>query len=412
MSLAAYTRLARLDPRFVVFGFTMAFASSFGQTYFIGVFGPSIQAEFGLGHTAWGAIYMAGTLASAAVLPFTGKLIDRVDLRIYTALVTLGLAGACALAASASAAWMLVLAIFALRQTGQGLSSHIASTSMVRYFEHGRGSALAVSAVGYAAAEATLPVLVVTLIAAHGWRATYTGAGLVQVLLVLPMVLWLLRGHGARHHAYLARLVDAGTSGAAPQRSWTRADVLRDRRFYLLLPGLLAPSAVVTAMFFHHLTVADAKGWSHAWITGSYAIYAAASVTTSLLAGPIIDRIGAVRLVPLVLSPMIAGLVLLAAFDAAWVVWPYLALFGVCSGLTYTAVSAMWAELYGVEHVGAIRSLGFALSVFGSALGPVAMGALMDAGFAVEVVLLAFAAYGLLGSALMRLALTPDSPRA
>lgn len=164
-------------------------------------------------------------------------------------------------------------------------------------------------------------------------------------------------------------------------------------------------------MFFHHLTVADAKGWSHAWITGSYAIYAAASVTTSLLAGPIIDRIGAVRLVPLVLSPMIAGLVLLAAFDAAWVVWPYLALFGVCSGLTYTAVSAMWAELYGVEHVGAIRSLGFALSVFGSALGPVAMGALMDAGFAVEVVLLAFAAYGLLGSALMRLALTPGRAR-
>ena len=57
--------------RFAVFGAAMAFASSFGQTYFIGVFGPSIQAEFGLSHTAWGTVYLAGTLCSALVLPFS-----------------------------------------------------------------------------------------------------------------------------------------------------------------------------------------------------------------------------------------------------------------------------------------------------------------------------------------------------
>ena len=73
----------------------MAFSSSFGQTYFIGVFGPELRAEFDLTHTAWGAIYMTGTLCSALVLPFTGKLIDRIDLRAYAGVVSVALALAC-----------------------------------------------------------------------------------------------------------------------------------------------------------------------------------------------------------------------------------------------------------------------------------------------------------------------------
>ena len=48
-------------------------------------------------------------------------------------------------------------------------------------------------------------------------------------------------------------------------------------------------------MFFHHLNLADAKSWSHPWMTGSYVIYALAVVLTSLAVGPAIDRFGAAR---------------------------------------------------------------------------------------------------------------------
>ena len=89
MSLNPYLLFAATNRRFLGFGFLMAFASSFGQTYFIGVFGPGVQAEFGLSHTAWGTIYMLGTLGSAALLPWSGKQIDRLDLRHYTSIVFL-----------------------------------------------------------------------------------------------------------------------------------------------------------------------------------------------------------------------------------------------------------------------------------------------------------------------------------
>ena len=133
MPIRDYLKFVAANLRFVTFGFFLAFASSFGQTFFIGTFGPAIQMEFSLSHTSWGTIYMVGTLGSAALLPWTGKQIDRFDLRPYTALVCILLTIACGFTAFVTTGVMLVFAIFLLRQSGQGLMSHIAITSMARY---------------------------------------------------------------------------------------------------------------------------------------------------------------------------------------------------------------------------------------------------------------------------------------
>ena len=89
--LIDYWHFARNHPRFLGFGFVLAFLSSPGQTYFIGVFGPEIQALFDLDSGSWGRIYMMGTLLSALVITWSGTLIDRMDLRLFTALSLGGL---------------------------------------------------------------------------------------------------------------------------------------------------------------------------------------------------------------------------------------------------------------------------------------------------------------------------------
>lgn len=401
----AYVEFAAANRRLIAFGFLAAFASSFGQTYYIGIFGPAIQTEFGLSHTAWGTIYMLGTLASAIALPWTGKQIDRLDLRLYTAIVGGAAVVACATTALAFSPVMLVVAIFALRQTGQGLMSHVGITTMARYFDTGRGRAIAIATMGFAVGEAFLPFVAVLMIAALGWRWSYGATGLALALVLVPAALWLLKGQKERHRAHLAELAAPRASEKYQTRSWTRSEMLRDPRFYLLMPGILAPAVILTAMFFHHLNLADAKAWSHAWITGSYVIYALAVVLTSLAVGPTIDRFGAARLVPFMLVPMIAAMVIVAQFDHAWIAWPYLFLIGVSTGIAHTAVSAMWAEIYGVAHLGAIRSLASAISVLASALGPVSLGGLMDLGISIETGCLVFAAYATIGTVLMGVAL-------
>ena len=73
---------------------------------------------------------------------------------------------------------------------------------------------------------------------------------------------------------------------------------------------------------------------------------------------------------------------------------------GLASGGQSTAVNALWAELYGTEHLGAIRSLAMAFSVFGSALSPIVFGAVFDRGVPVEGLAAAAACYVVLAGSL------------
>ena len=165
-------------------------------------------------------------------------------------------------------------------------------------------------------------------------------------------------------------------------------------------------------MFFHHLNLADAKGWSHEWITGSYGIYAAAVIAASLAAGRLVDRYGAVRSMRYMLVPLVAGMALVGWLSSPWSAWPYLILIGVNTGVALTATPALWAELYGVTNLGGIRSMATALGVFASALGPISMGGLMDLGLSIDTVCTIFAVYAALGAALMMVALRDGRPRA
>ena len=383
------------NRRFLLFGFFTAFGSSFGQTFFIGIFGPHLQSEFGLSHTLWGTIYLVGTLGSAALLPWTGKLIDRVALPVYSRWVSLSLAGACVFFALVSGPLMLVVAIFLLRQAGQGLTSHIAMTSMARYFSAGRGRAIAIATAGFSTGEALLPFLAVVLIAAIGWRYTYVVGAVALILVGMPVLRWLLRGHAERDDRLHqeAQAQSSEDTQVSVKESWSRSEVLRDPRFYLLVPAVTGLSIVGTALFFHHLNLADYKGWSHEWMTGSYVVYSIATVLTALISGSLVDRFSAARLIPFMPLPMLVALAIVAVADSKFVLWVYFTTFGICTGMYFISVTAMWAEIYGVAYIGAIKSMVSSVSVFGSAVGPVIMGGLMDLGLAITHVCMLFAAY-------------------
>ena len=394
-------RFVHINQRLIAFGFIAAFTSSFGQTYFIGIFGPELQKEFGLSHTTWGSIYLIGTLASAAVLPFSGKLIDQMSLPQFTLIGCGLLIFACGSTSLVTGTLTMVLSVFLLRHAGQGLMSHIAITTMARHFHAGRGRAIAIAALGYSLGEATLPFVAVLTIAALGWRWTFGCVALLLLLLAIPIFSALLKDSKAQSFTDPKDSALQRDTHASTQRSWTRVEVLGDPRLYLLLPGLLSPPIISTAMFFHHLTLADAKGWSYTWITGSYLIYAVSTIITTLVAGQLIDRIGALRLVPYMLIPVILAMLVIAVFNDPLIVLLYMILLGINIGIVHTAVSAMWAELYGVHHLGAIRSFATAVSVFGTALGPVILGGLVDWGWRIEQVCLLFAAYSVFGTCML-----------
>ncbi len=406
--LASVFPFIRSNPGFLGFGFLMAFVSSGGQTYLIGVFGPEIQAAFSLSHTQWGSYYMIGTLSSSLLLLWSGKLIDSIDLRIYTVFVVLGMAAACLAMGFADSVVGVIGAIFLLRHFGQGLSSHTSVTSMARYFGPDRGKAIALSSMGFSLGEGVLPVLVVTTIALFGWRQSYMVVALATLLL-LPGLLLLLAGHGKRHQEYLAEMDSRADRSKEPgdQAHKTRKQVLWEWRFWLIMFGTLSSSLILTAMFFHHLNLAQAKGWSGTWVTGNYGVYAVATVITSFAVGPLVDRLTAVRVMPLYMLPLAVAFVSLIYGESPYWVLPYMLLMGVTTGLYYTGTPALLTELYGTRHLGAIKSMVGSLGVFATALGPVLVGILLDTGLGMDDICLVFVLMCLVSTVLMVYALHP-----
>lgn len=109
-----------------------------------------------------------------------------------------------------------------------------------------------------------------------------------------------------------------------------------------------------------------------------------ASTVGTLSSGPLVDRFSAARLLPFFLLPLGAGLIALAVGDAPWLAMAFMTGAGLTAGTGLTLLGALWAELYGVLHLGSIRSFVWALVVFASAIAPALFGYLMDAGIRVE----------------------------
>lgn len=377
--MAAYFRFVLANAPFLGFGLLLACFSSFGQTFYIGLFGAAVRAEFELSHAGFGSLYMAGTLVSGLAFAFAGRLIDRVSLRRYAAFALIGLAAACAIMASAANAILLTVALCALRFFGQGLVTHTAHTATARHFERDRGKALSVVMLGHPLGEALLPPVAVAAAAWFGWREVWWAASVLLVLAILPSAMLLL-----------PRMPAPVRPASAPVGAWSM--LFRDRRFLLALPAVLVPAFVSTGFAFHIVPLAAEQGWDMKLVAAAFTAFAVAKVAMSLAAGPAIDRLGARALLPVLLLPLIAACLSLSAGTAIWIAFLFMALLGVSGGVTQTLLGAIWAEVYGVGQLGAIRSVYFVLMVFSSALAPAAFGRAIDAGAGLADIGLACAA--------------------
>ena len=397
--MLSFLPLIRNEWRLLLFGFVMTFGSSFGQTYFIGLFSGDIRAELDLSHGDFGVIYSTATLASAVLLLWTGSLIDRLDLRLYACLVAAGLSAACLLMAASEGPLVLFLAILALRHLGQGLMGMAGPTAMVRYLDHHRGKANALSGMGFSLSEAILPTLVIALLAALGWRQSWLFWGTALLVIAPALSLWLLRSHKSRHASYMQELEKTSeTAASGYRRQWTRGEVLRDPVFYLFLPALLAQPMLFTGFMFHQVHLVDEKGWSITAWAGLYVFYALVNTLCKLLAGLMVDNLGAVRLAPLVCLPLGGGLALLASSDHFIAGWVFMGMMAISIGFYSTLSSPFYSEMYGTRHLGSIKSLTSSAMVFATAIAPVVMGWLIDAGVSMNTMAMGGAAYTLLAS--------------
>ena len=367
-----------LKFKVILFGFIFTFFSSFGQSYFLGLFNSSIREALSITHGQFGSIYASATLCSSLLLIWVGKKIDDVNIFKFAFFVTILLSFACFFFSRVTSVFLLFIAIFLMRFSGQGMMSHTASTTISRYFTKTRGRALSISWFGLSSAEFIMPVLMVYLLTIIDWQNLWLIFS-ISVLIILPIVSFLL----IKNLNLDSREANDENIKHVEIKQWRRRDVLKDYRFYIISSNMLAMPWIFTGFAVFQSFVQTSKGWGPYVIAQSFMSYSIFSVLTLFLSGFLIDKFTSRKLLIYMNIPLLLSVIVLFLFDTPITAFLFLGLVGISNGFANILGSSTWAELYGVKYLGSIKALTTALMVFATAFGTALFGYLIDIGFTV-----------------------------
>ena len=352
--------------------------SGVGQTYVIAAFGRDFKAVFLLTNSEWALLFAAATFASAVALPVFGPLIDRVSLRLFVTAVGVGAGLSCLAIALSHTWWSLLCALSLLRLFGLGLMLHAVNMATLRFFAANSASAFALLGLGSSVAQTVIPLLVVFSLQTVGWRASWVLAAITCVAVTAL---------AAQLVSKLSGTADRLEGIAHPaRRPWRHPRLSRVATALLIVPSLYTVSVVLTGLLIHQQSLAAQKGWSAEYVAGSLSVFALCQAAVSLVFAPYIDRIGAVKLLPVLLVPLILAMILFIFSNSITTGAAFFGLLGISAGLDVLLNATIWRDLLPADRVASVRSLFEGSRIILIGLAPVIIGHWLDGGVSMTVV--------------------------
>jgi predicted MFS family arabinose efflux permease len=369
-----------LNKKVIIFGFIFTFFSSFGQSFFLGLFNAPIRNELGITHGQFGSIYASATICSSLLLIWVGKKIDDYRILNYSLFVIILLFISSLSFSFINSIYFLAVGIFLMRLSGQGLMSHASTTTISRFFEKSRGKALSTVWLGLSTAEFILPVLVTYFFAIYSWRTVWQGIAILIILFLPFVILSTITSVNLN-----SREIDKNPNVKKIKiKSWRRRDVIKDYRFYIISLNMLAMPWMATGIFVYQSFISDSKMWAAYTIPKAFMVYSVTSIVTLFLSGLLVDKFTGRKLILIMNIPLLLAMFVLFNFHHEIYAYIFLGLIGVSNGLANILGSSTWPEIYGVKYIGSIKALTTAFMVFSTAFGTAIFGILIDNGYSIE----------------------------
>jgi len=368
-----------INKKVIIFGFIFTFFSSFGQSFFLGLFNAPIRNELGITHGQFGNIYATATIFSSLLLIWVGKKIDEYQIIYYSFFVILLLFFSSLFFSFINSIIFLSIGIFLMRFSGQGLMSHTSTTTISRFFEKSRGKALSTIWFGLSSAEFILPVLVTYLFVIYSWRSVWQGIAII-IIIFLPFVVL----NTIKQIKLDSREKDLDPKKNFKIKSWRRREVIKDYRFYIVSLNMLAMPWIATGVFVYQSFISDSKMWNIYTIPKAFMVYSLASIITLFFSGFLVDKFTSRKLIPIMNIPLLISMFVLFYYQQEISAFIFLGLVGISNGLANVLGSSTWAEIYGVKFIGSIKALTTAFMVFSTAFGTAVFGLMIDNGFSIE----------------------------
>jgi sugar phosphate permease len=355
------------------------FSRQGGAVATLSIFVAPMTRDFGWSRAALsGAVSLGGVLAALSA-PILGRLLDRSGARVVLclAVLTTGLANM-ALSLTGSLAMFYVLFCVARANFAGPFDLGIYG-AVNNWFVSRRAFAVGVATLAQMAGLVSLPLIAQAAMPNGDWRTGWLAVGMAVLIIgFVPNILFMVRqpedigltpDHGVTRHA---------THAVYTEASFTRAQALRTRSFWLLCLFTLFAYPVQAGVSLHQAPYLIERGFSPTVAATVVSTFSFMSGVASLCFGLVPRR------VPIRYSLTLSGIALFAGASAmlgiARAQDGYIAagVFGIGVGGLMTLLPIAWADYYGRLSYGAIRGYALAVQVLAQAAGPLLSGVLRD----------------------------------
>jgi MFS family permease len=360
------------------------FASGPGQSHIFSVFVVPISDDLGVSRTAVASAYALATLVAAFGLPYVGRLIDRFGARR----VVLGVAvlfGAAAIAfGQVTSLLSLTLGFAALRFLGQGSLMLNCANLVAQWFNRKRGFALSLMALGFSLSMAVHPPLAQWLSEQVGWRGAWLWLGILTWLLLIPPILLLAQnkpedlGLQPDGDAEPERGADGAAARQAAETGLTVGEAVMTSAFWITALSLATFSMLVTALFFHQVSIFTHQGVDPHTAARVFSVSAITMVVAMPLIGRLLDRYPTKPLFACALLTQSAALIALVFVHDLSSAVLYAIVFGINNAAVQTHYTYVWPRFFGRRHLGSIQGTAQTIGVVGASIGPLPFGAAFD----------------------------------
>ncbi|HLE44348.1 MAG TPA: MFS transporter [Methylomirabilota bacterium] len=394
MGLARWTRLAR-EPRWGVL------AASFvtlvlvqGATFTFPVFLVPLTREFGGLRGVAAAAFSLHNLVVGVIATVVDPLMGRFGERRVFAVGALVLGAGLALSGTAASAAGLILWFSLVAGAGAGLLGSVAQTVMLsRWFPAARGTVVGLALSGMGIGMFVFAPLSAVLIERLGWRAAFVVLGGGVAVLLLPTN---ALAPGAPPEPSIAAETGARKDGEPRIR-----EILRTGRFWCFAAAFFFTPVSNFMVTTHQVAHMVEAGIEPRWAATAFGVMGLLSGFGRAGFGALSDRVGRI---PAALGSYVAtalgtlALLLFGPGSPTWLLYVFIALFGLTLGARGPIVAALAADLYRGRSYGTVLGLITLGNRLGSAIGPWLGGVIYDltgsyrAAFAVSIAAITVAA--------------------
>ncbi|HIG40700.1 MAG: MFS transporter [bacterium] len=270
----------------VVIGAILTFLGTGFYSYSRGVFLPSLAEELADGSRFEIAMgFSIAAVTSAVIAPFLGRFLDTHSPR-RVILIGIGIVTFSYLLLSVcQTLWQFYLIIGLGMGLGMSCMGNLAwHRTVISWFDHWRGRAIALGVLGASLAGVVMPPLVTALVAAVGWRSSFVIFAVIVISILTPLVYFYLKdrpedvGEVRDGLKYVESNKEQIVEMATETRLWRWQEMLRFPAFWSI--GLMfgAMGCVYSAVMLHlfgHLKDIGLSPANAAWILSATALFAA-----------------------------------------------------------------------------------------------------------------------------------------